>query len=119
MPFLIRIASSAIAVLIAVISPAESRPATATCGPLQRVAQVHANDMARRERLDHAGFQQRAAQGARAENVAMGHASLSKTMQQWRASPRHAANMRLPGCKAIAQAVSRSGRHYWVMLIGP
>jgi uncharacterized protein YkwD len=115
---LVRIASAGTAFLVAAISPAEPAPITASCASLQKLAQAHANDMARRERLDHAGFQQRAAQGARAENVAMGHPSQSQTLQQWRASPRHASNMRLPGCKAIAHAVSRSGRYYWVMLIG-
>ena len=118
MELLIRIASVATALFLAAVTSAECRPATASCASLQGLAQAHANDMARRERLDHAGFQRRAAQGARAENVAMGHASQSRTLQQWRASPRHASNMRLPGCKAIAHAVSRSGRYYWVMLIG-
>jgi hypothetical protein len=48
----------------------------------------------------------------------MGHAGMAETFAQWSASPRHAANMRLPGCKAVARAQSRSGRYYWVMLIG-
>ena len=85
---------------------------------MQSLAQEHANDMARRERLDHAGFAKRAARGARAENVAFGHASEAETLAQWRASSRHAANMRRPGCKAIARAQSRSGQTYWVMEIG-
>lgn len=38
-------------------------------------------------------------------------------MALWRASPQHAANMRLPGCKGVAYAVSRSGRYYWAMEI--
>lgn len=114
----VRIASVATALFLAAITSAECRPVTAGCASLQGLAQAHANDMARRERLDHSGFQQRAAQGARAENVAMGHDSESQTLQQWRTSPRHASNMRLPGCKAIAHAVSRSGQCYWVMLIG-
>jgi hypothetical protein len=50
--------------------------------------------------------------------VAFGHASEAQTLAQWRASPGHARNMRLPGCKAIARAQSRSGRTYWVMEIG-
>jgi len=111
-------AASVAALLLAVVSPATARPVKASCAYLQQLAQAHANDMARRESLDHAGFQRRAMLGARAENVAMGHASRERTLQQWRASPRHASNMRLPGCKAIAHAVSRSGRHYWAMVIG-
>jgi hypothetical protein len=46
---------------------------------------------------------------ARAENVATGQASEAETLAQWRASFRHAANMRRPGCKAIARA-SRSAK---------
>jgi hypothetical protein len=55
----------AIALLVAAISLAAPAPVNASCASLQRLAQAHANDMARRERMDHAGFQQRAAQGAR------------------------------------------------------
>jgi hypothetical protein len=92
--------------------------AGADCAPMQQLAQEHASDMARRESLDHSGFHNRAARGARAENVAMGSKTEADAMAQWRKSPRHAANMRLAGCKAVAHAVSRSGRHYWAMVIG-
>ena len=102
-------------ILLAVATPA---PAEANCALMQQLAQQHSNDMARRSSLDHSGFHSRARQGARAENVAMGSATEAGTMAQWWASPRHAANMRLPGCKAVAHAVSKSGRHYWTMLIG-
>jgi hypothetical protein len=74
--------------------------------------------MQRRESLDHSGFYSRAARGAQAENVAMGSTTRAGAMAQWRGSPGHAANMRLPGCKAVASAVSKSGRRYWTMLIG-
>lgn len=106
------------ALLVAALTPAKAEPLTAGCGHMQSLAQEHANDMARRDRLDHAGFTKRAARGARAENVAFGHESEAQTLAQWRASPGHARNMRLPGCKAIARAQSRSGRTYWVMEIG-
>lgn len=105
-------------ILILALAFAPAKAEAARCALMQKLAQKHADDMARRESLDHAGFRERAMQGARAENVAMGHASEAATLAQWRASPRHAANMRLPGCKAIARAQSRSGRYYWVMLIG-
>src|SRR6187402_2324435 len=88
------------------------------CALMQQLAQEHANDMARREKKDHSGFHNRAARGARAENVAMGSKTEAEAMAQWRNSTGHAANMRLAGCKAIAHAVSRSGRYYWVMEIG-
>lgn len=103
------------AIMVAALAPVT---AEASCGHLQQLAQEHANNMARRDRLDHSGFASRAARGARAENVAFGHESEAATLAQWRASSRHTANMRLPGCKAIARAISRSGRHYWVMEIG-
>jgi uncharacterized protein YkwD len=106
------------ALLVVALTPAKAEPLTAGCGHMQSLAQEHANDMARRERLDHSGFAKRAARGARAENVAFGHASEAQTLAQWRASPGHARNMRLPGCKAVARAQSRSGRTYWVMEIG-
>jgi hypothetical protein len=45
----------------------------ADCSSLRALAQQHANDMARRNSLDHAGFlQHRGAAGVVAENVAMG-----------------------------------------------
>jgi uncharacterized protein YkwD len=112
----IRLAFAAIAA--AMLTSATPAPAMASCAQMQALAQEHANDMARRDRLDHAGFSRRAARGARAENVAFGHASEAETLAQWRASPRHAANMRLSGCKGVARAQSRSGRIYWAMVIG-
>jgi uncharacterized protein YkwD len=88
------------------------------CALMQQLAQQHSNSMARRESLDHSGFYSRAARGARAENVAMGSKTKAGAIAQWWGSPGHASNMRLPGCKAVAHAVSRSGRYYWTMLIG-
>jgi uncharacterized protein YkwD len=105
------------AILLLLTTPADAK-GKANCRLMQQLAQQHSNDMARRNSLDHAGFHDRARQGARAENVAMGSSTRQGTMAQWWASPRHAANMRLPGCKAVAVAVSRSGRHYWTMIIG-
>lgn len=103
---------------LALILPFGIVPANASCQTMQQLAQEHSNDMARRGHLDHRGFASRAKRGARAENVAYGHDSVARTIAQWAASPRHAANMRLPGCKGIASAVSRSGRRYWTMEIG-
>lgn len=85
---------------------------------MRRLAQEHSNDMARRDHLDHNGFMSRAKRGARAENVAFGYNSERQIIALWQASPPHAANMLLPGCKAIASARSRSGRRYWTMEIG-
>jgi hypothetical protein len=46
--------------------------AQASCATMQKLAQEHSNDMARRGSMDHAGFTDRARRGARAENVAAG-----------------------------------------------
>lgn len=83
----------------------------ASCAKMQQLAQEHSNDMAARRSLDHRGFEHRARRGARAENVALA-SSREGAMRLWRASPPHAANMALPGCRAVAN----SGR-YWTMEI--
>ena len=103
------------AIWLSVLTPVTAK---ADCQTMQQLAQEHANDMARRDRLDHAGFAGRAKRGARAENVAYGNSSAAMTIAQWQGSSRHAANMLLPGCKGIASAVSHSGRRYWAMVIG-
>jgi uncharacterized protein YkwD len=106
------------AVLVFGLTPANAKTLKASCRTMQQLAQEHSNDMAHRDHLDHAGFARRAKRGARAENVAYGYSSKAKTIAQWLASPSHAANMRLPGCKGIASAMSRSGLRYWTMEIG-
>jgi uncharacterized protein YkwD len=88
------------------------------CAVMQRLAQEHANDMARRDHLDHDGFyERRGPKGVRAENVAYGCATQGCAIEQWRRSPPHAANISLPGCKGVASAVSKSGKRYWTMEI--
>jgi len=91
--------------------------AQASCATMQKLAQEHSNDMARRGSMDHAGFMDRARRGARAENVAAGVNTRSAAIALWWSSPGHAANMRLPGCKAVAHAVAH-GVYYWTMVIG-
>jgi cysteine-rich secretory family protein len=91
----------------------------ASCSSLQAAAQQHANDMARRNSLDHAGFvRNRASAGAIAENVAMGCDTEACARRMWMQSPAHRANMMLGGCVAVASAVSANGRRYWAMEIG-
>jgi hypothetical protein len=91
----------------------------ADCAALYSLAQQHANDMARRNSLDHAGFmKRRGPAGAVAENVAVGCADETCAKRMWMQSARHRANMMLGGCQAIASAVSKNGRRYWVMEIG-
>jgi len=77
--------------------------------------------MARREKLDHAGFfERRARAGARAENVAFGCPNEACTIRQWINSSGHRANMLLGDVNryGIASAVSRSGRQYWALELG-
>jgi hypothetical protein len=91
----------------------------ANCARLHALAQQHANDMARRNSLDHAGFlKHRGPAGAVAENVAVGCDTEACARRMWMRSPRHRANMMRGGCQAVASAVSASGRRYWVMEIG-
>ena len=86
---------------------------------LHALAQQHANDMARRNSLDHAGFmERRGPAGAVAENVAMGCESEACARRMWMQSPQHRANMMLGACQAVATAVSASGHRYWAMEIG-
>lgn len=87
------------------------------CGLMHKLAQEHADSMARRNSMDHAGFEERARRGAKAENVAYGAKTKASAMAMWWASPSHASNMLLPGCKAVASATSRSGVRYWTMEI--
>ncbi len=91
----------------------------AGCGTLHVLAQAHANDMARRESLDHNGFfRERGPRGAMAENVAVGCADEACARRMWMKSPPHRTNMMRGGCQAVASAVSKSGRRYWAMEIG-
>lgn len=101
------------------LSAATASVARADCATLYALAQQHANDMARRNSLDHAGFmKRRGPAGASAENVAVGCADEACARRAWQRSPHHRANMTLGGCQAVASAVSKSGRRYWVMEIG-
>jgi Cysteine-rich secretory protein family len=91
----------------------------ADCSKLYALAQQHAYDMARRNSLDHAGFfRYRGPAGAAAENVAVGCPDEACARRAWMNSPHHRANMMLGGCQAVASAVSKNGRRYWVMEIG-
>ena len=109
----------AVATLLVGLSAAHAKThARTSCGVLQKMAQEHSNSMAQRNMMDHAGFDERARHGAKAENVAYGTTSKAATMAMWWASPSHASNMQLPGCKAVASAVSHAGIRYWTMEIG-
>ena len=104
---------------LALVGALGAGQAHADCSALYGLAQQHANDMARRNSLDHSGFmKRRGPSGASAENVAVGCDTEACARQMWMKSPHHRANMMAGGCQAIASAVSASGRRYWVMEIG-
>ncbi len=106
-------------IALAVSAAFAGASSAADCGRLYALAQRHANDMARRNSLDHAGFMKhRGPAGAAAENVAVGCRDEACARRAWTKSPHHRANMMLGGCQAIASAVSKSGRRYWAMEIG-
>ena len=108
-----------VGVALATIVAGTGTAQAAGCAALHVMAQQHANDMARRESLDHDGFfSYRGPRGAMAENVAVGCATEACAREVWLKSPPHRANMMLGGCQAVASAVSKSGRRYWSMEIG-
>ena len=109
----------AVAVALALMSGIGAHAAHADCSQLYALAQQHANDMARRGSLDHAGFMRhRGPAGATAENVAVGCADEACARRAWMNSSHHRANMALGGCQAVASAVGKNGRRYWAMEIG-
>ena len=88
---------------------------------MQTMAQRHANSMAARHSLDHAGFfTERGPVGARAENVAWGCATASCAINIWEGSAGHRANMPLSGIRNYGMASATSGgRRYWCLDLGP
>jgi uncharacterized protein YkwD len=88
---------------------------------LAGLAYFHANDLARRGALDHAGFMtMRGPLGATAENVSYGCNDEACAIVQWSRSARHRANMLRKDVTSygLASAVSASGRRFWVMELG-
>lgn len=88
---------------------------------LAALAKSHAEDMARRESLDHNGFMEtRGPAGARAENVSYGCNDSPCAIRQWANSSGHRKNMLLADVTryGLASAVSKSGRRYWAMELG-
>jgi uncharacterized protein YkwD len=85
------------------------------------LARSHAEDMARREAMDHNGFmEQRGPAGARAENVAYGCNDAPCAVRQWVNSSGHRKNMLLADVTTygLASAASKSGRRYWALILG-
>jgi uncharacterized protein YkwD len=85
-------------------------------------AHAHAYDLARRDRLDHANFKHRLSPIAStaAENVLFGCANADCAFRIWSRSAGHRRNMLMKGVThyGLADAVSASGKHYWVLELG-
>jgi uncharacterized protein YkwD len=98
------------------------KPALSVSGALTGAAYSHAQSLAARQRLDHAGFRQRVSltSGAAAENVAYGCATEDCVTRMWARSGRHRANMlrRDVTSYGIASAVGANGKRYWVLELG-
>lgn len=77
---------------------------------------AHAQDMARRNSLDHNGFKERAkySGGTAAENVSWGCSDENCAIRQWAKSSGHRANMLMNGVSAygIASATAENGCKY-------
>jgi uncharacterized protein YkwD len=88
---------------------------------MQAMAQRHANSMAARHSMDHAGFlTERGPVGARAENVAWGCATQSCAINIWEESAGHRTNMLLSGIRSYGLAsATGGGRRYWCLELGP
>ena len=98
------------------------RPPLSVSGMLSGIATSHAHDLARRKRLDHAGFRQRldVVASAAAENVLVGCADADCAIRKWAASGGHRANMlrRDVTHYGLASATADNGRKYWVLELG-
>jgi hypothetical protein len=93
---------------------------------LTRIAQEQANAMASKDTLDHsvlAPFHARVSSSGSeraAENIAYGHETFAKTLNQWIESSGHRQNLLMPNASRVGIASaksSRTSRTYWTMVI--
>lgn len=104
------------------------RPKLATHAVLNRAAQGHANDMARRRVLSHIGtdgsdggtriYRAGYAWGAWAENIAAGYTKAADVVAAWYASPGHRTNMLSTAYIQHGAGVARAanGTLYWCVV---
>ena len=101
---------------------AHKLPPLAYSSELAAAAQWHANDLARRNRLDHKGFRERmrVISSTAAENVSYGCETEDCAIRQWARSSHHRRNMLMKGVSRFGLASARSdkGRMYWVLELG-
>lgn len=104
-------------------------PPLAPSAALQRAASAHAEDMARRGAMDHAGGDgstpaDRATRAGYAwrnvgENVAMGQSTPDQVVAEWLDSPRHCSNIMDPDFTEMGVAVASSATGvYWAQVFG-
>jgi uncharacterized protein YkwD len=114
--------SSALAIDLNSFRAQHGRAPLAASSALAGAAHEHAQRLARRQRLDHAGFRQRvgAIASTAAENVAFGCDTQDCAIRMWARSGRHRANMLMGGVShyGIASATAANGRRYWVLIVG-
>ncbi len=103
----------------------KAAPALVWDDALERAAQKHANDMARKKFFSHTGsdkstLSQRVDRekfdwSAVGENIAMGHHDEEMAVDGWMKSPGHCKNIMNPDFKYMGAAVSSNGQ-YWVQV---
>ena len=101
---------------------AHKRPPLQYSSELAAAAQWHAEDLARRNRLDHKGFRERmrVISSTAAENVLVGCETEDCAIRHWARSGHHRRNMLMKGVSryGLASARSDKGRMYWVLELG-
>src|SRR5690349_17084828 len=114
------LASPALALDINSLRAQHRLPPLSYSATLAAAAQAHATDLARRNHLDHRGFRARIVGTPAAENVGYGCADAACAFAHWARSAGHRRNMLMKGIGTygIADAMSASGRHYWVLELG-
>lgn len=103
-------------IIVALLAATAVPVSAADCSHMRRYAQAAANDMARRNSMDHSWFHRNrmGRDSGGAENVGVGYKTKAQAMAGWWSSPSHAANLRRQyRCTAVASARSRSGRLFW------
>jgi uncharacterized protein YkwD len=97
-------------------------PPLAMSGALTSEAYATANDLARRNHLDHNAFRarMRTMSSTAAQNVLWGCDSEDCAIRMWAKSAGHRRNMLMTGVSSygIASATAANGRRYWALELG-
>lgn len=114
------IATPALALDLNSFRRANGLPGVSQSATLDSLARAHAADLARRQSLDHDGFDARmdkVSWSTAAENVLYGCADATCAFQLWANSSEHRANMLLPAVTqyGLGSARASNGQVYWVL----